>query len=739
MVASKKGALSVTAQQSRFYAQKQESVSTEYLGQETYIQSQIAVKDLSVTIGNHEILSHAQLQLHPGRHYVLVGRNGVGKSTLLRAMAEGLIPGISGTIRVLLLGQVQEDGDDESTTPSSSSETVLEHVLRSDRLRERRLHEASRLSTAMDNVDDPMAMLRVYRELTCERLQRDVAEARHKASKTSGVRGLGARKTLTALEEKLADALLRLDQLKHSSQSELEDSTTVKEETQKAMDMLTDVQASLSSMDAASAEAKARSILLGIGFSTQRIENPVSQLSGGWKTRCSLACALCQSTDILLLDEPTNFLDLPSIIWLEKYIQTLDTSVTLITVTHDRAFADGVADELLVLRNQSIETFKGNVSGYETARLKSYKYLSKMQAAQDKQKKHIQATIDQNLKTAKRSGDDKKLKQMSSRQKKLNERMGMEVSAKGTRFKLNRDRAGWHDSLRDAIEVPDFDPPPRMSFPIHPSDLRFPGALISLENVCFDYKSGAKTQTPILRDVNLTIHLGDRVGLVGLNGSGKSTLVSLMTAKSTDNTSSHVPNKGSVAKHTRARIGLYSQQAVEELQDLTSDRPGLTALTHLMEFANQIVSEQEARGLLSSVGLVGKVTSEVPISLLSGGQKVRLALAKVLWNPPHLLILDEVTTHLDPDTIQALALRLRNYQGAILLITHDRFFMRCVIEGESPRKSSGGTEGESDEDTDSSEDGLPNCGVVYRLSKTRLRKLEGGMQQYEDMMAKLSS
>lgn len=118
---------------------------------------------------------------------------------------------------------------------------------------------------------------------------------------------------------------------------------------------------------------------------------------------------------------------------------------------------------------------------------------------------------------------------------------------------------------------------------------------------------------------------------------------------------------------------------------------------------------------------------------------MRLALAKVLYNPPHLLILDEVTTHLDPDSIQALALRLREYQGAILLITHDRFFMRCVVEGESPRSSTEGVEDESEEEPDSSEDGLPECGVVYRLFKTKLKKLAGGMQQYEDMGVKLLS
>jgi ATP-binding cassette subfamily F protein 3 len=292
--------------------------------------------------------------------------------------------------------------------------------------------------------------------------------------------------------------------------------------------------------------------------------------------------------------------------------------------------------------------------------------------------------------------------------------------------------------LRDSIEVPDFDPPPRMAFPVSPSDLRFPGALVSFENVCFDYRV-ARMQVPILRDINLNIHLGERVGLVGMNGSGKSTLVSLMTANSQDSTVSPRPTKGNIARHNRAKIGLYSQQAVEDLQAIALSEPGLTALAHLLQFTSGNLSEQEARGLLSSLGLVGKVTSEVPMRNLSGGQKVRLALAKVLWDPPHLLILDEVTTHLDPDSIQALALRLGEYQGAILLITHDRFFMRCVVEGESPKSSDEENGDESEDEADNSDDGLPECGVVYRLFKTKLKKLAGGMQQYEEMGAKLLS
>jgi len=694
------------------------------------------IKDLSIVVGERDLLSHATLHLHPGRHYVLVGRNGVGKSILLKSIGMRLVPGIPWVTRILLLGQIQPATDDNTIESTWGSETVLDHVIRSDQRRERLLSEAATLSEAIENAGDPLAIIRAYRLVKHHRLQHDVAEAKLVAATQSGARGNRARKDLIAREQDLSSASEDLSSL------DLErdvDATVISEETQKALEMLADVQASLESMNASAAAANARTVLLGLGFSARSLDQPIRHLSGGWRTRCSLACALSQSADLLLLDEPTNFLDLPSIVWLEGYIQNLSRQTTVIVVTHDRAFADGIAEELLVLRNQALERFRGNVSGYEVTRLKLYKYLSRMKDAQERQKEHMQSTIDRNVKAAKRGGDDKKLKQAASRKKKLEERLGMEVSAKGGRFKLNRDFAGFHNSNRAAIDVPTFDPPPRVAIPTSPPDLRFPGPLLSFENVSFAYKQGSR-DVPIFQGVNFSIHPGDRVGLVGLNGSGKSTLVSLAMASPGDPIYSGSQMKGTTSRHPRARFGLYSQQAAEELNVIASRNPALTALSHLMDFAGPDLAEKDARGILSSLGLQGKVASDVPISLLSGGQKVRVALAKLLCAPPHLLILDEVTTHLDTETIQALALALRKYEGAILVITHDRFFMRSVVEGESFKSMAINNEGGDDdnsegEDSDEDDD-VADQGVVYRLSKGRLTKLEGGMQQYEELVAK---
>ena len=492
-------------------------------------------------------------------------------------------------------------------------------------------------------------------------------------------------------------------------------------------------------MGSSSAEAKARSVLLGLGFSGDSIDQPMTRLSGGWRTRCSLARALCQSADLLLLDEPTNFLDLPSIIWLERYIQELDPSITVIVVTHDRAFADDAAEELLVMRNLALERFRGNLSAYEIERVKNFKYLTRMKEAQDKQKKHMQSTIDQNVRAAKRAGDDKKLKQAASRKKKLDERMGLEVSAKGGRFKLNRDLPGYHTSNRAAIEVPDFDPPVRFTFPTIPSDLGFPGALLIMEHVTFAYPNNKKA--PVLQDVNLTIHMGERIGIAGKNGSGKSTLVALATAGTDASSTPMQPTSGTIARHTKARIGLYSQHSVEELDKVAFEKPESTALSHLMEYIGAKLQEKDARALLSSVGLTGKTAPDVPISLLSGGQKVRVSIAKLMHRPPHLLILDEVTTHLDSDTTEALIYALRTYEGAILVVTHDRFFMNCVVEDESPRSIARRYQPQDEDDSEelSEEESPIRQRTVYRMVKGRLKKLDGGMQQYEEIAARASS
>ena len=338
-----------------------------------------------------------------------------------------------------------------------------------------------------------------------------------------------------------------------------------------------------------------------------------------------------------------------------------------------------------------------------------------MKEAQEKQADHMEKEIQANVRAAKQKGDDKKLKQAASRQKKLDDRMGLQVSAKGGRFKKNRDLAGYYLKSRAEIEVPQMDPPVKMVLPSEPPKIHTGGSLLSLEDVTFGYRKGTK---PTLSNINLVIHPGSRTGLVGLNGAGKSTLLKLALGKIT-------ASSGIIIRSPRARVAYFDQHSIDSFVATPTSEPSPTALQALAEATNHELSEQQLRALLGGIGLSGRTVSDVPLSALSGGQKVRVALMELLVpHPPHLLVLDEVTSHLDADTVTALARSLREYQGALLVVTHDRYFMRAVVEM-----------AELDEDSDSESDTLKGSekepGRVFKVANGGLKLLGGGMDEYE--------
>ena len=366
-------------------------------------------------------------------------------------------------------------------------------------------------------------------------------------------------------------------------------------------------------MEAENIENKARTILIGLGFKKDLMDKPFASLSGGWRMRCLLASTLVQRADIIILDEPTNFLDLLGIIWLQRYLVNLrsTSSTTVLLVSHDRDFIDISCEQLIILQDQSLTYFSGNLSAYEEDRRAHTLQMTRMKESQDRQVDHMEKTIKDSIKIGKQNGDDNRLRMAKSRQKKLDERMGMQVSASGGRFKLSRDRTGFHNSLREDIVIPKSEKSAMIAFPVAP-ELRFPGSLLSFEQVGFQYMNNIK---PIVRDANLALHLGDRVGVVGLNGSGKSTLTKLATGDLR-------PSCGTIGRHSRLKVGYYSQHAVEELQEISHRSATSTALSMLLGEANGALSEQEARGILGSLGLVGRTASDVPVGKLSGGQLV---------------------------------------------------------------------------------------------------------------------
>lgn len=494
---------------------------------------------------------------------------------------------------------------------------------------------------------------------------------------------------------------------------------TLQAETQEAVDMLADLQLQVDPTRVSEIESKAKKILTGLGFSETLIQKPISSLSGGWHMRASLATALVQETDILILDEPTNFLDLLGIIWLQRYLQNLEETEnppTLILVSHDRDFIS-LCTDLLILKDKQLTYFHGDFPTYEASQSERKQWLTTMKEAQDKQKAHIEKSIAANMKAGKANDDTNKLRQAKSRQKKLDNRWGLQVSARGGRFKLNRDLAGFHLTARDDIDIPPEDRPVVVNLP-EPPDLRFPGALISLEKVVFRYSA----KTPfVVQDITLSVGMGDRIGILGLNGAGKSTLIKLLVGETR-------PTSGTLNTHPRLKLAYYSQHAVEALQSLGREEPALTALALLTREVEGELTEGDLRGLLGQLGLPGRIASDVPLCKLSGGQVVRCELARLLWRRPHCLVLDEVTTHLDYETVTALREALRDWEGAVILVSHDRWFMRGVIEGAVDEDE------ESDEDADDEE--VMRRRIVYRLKGGKMDTLENGVDEFERLMEK---
>ncbi|ESZ97224.1 hypothetical protein SBOR_2389 [Sclerotinia borealis F-4128] len=680
-----------------------------------------------------EILSNASLKLKAGIFYALIGRNGTGKSTLLKAIAEKLIPGIPLQTRISILQQTDADSKDadqnkgvgenvESVEKMKSKLSVLEGVIDKATSRSSVQHEIDVLSEAVDSQGDLLTPIRAFRQVQHERLKKEIFEKDKDARLRSGTRGMAARKALIAFEKTVADS----EELINQKDEDI-DETTIKEETDLAAELLAELQLQLEPTRLADIEIKARSILAGLGFPKVYLDRPVNTLSGGWRIRTNLASVLFQPSDILILDEPTNFLDLLGIIWLQKYLENLKYSApnppTIIIVSHDRDFITATSQELVILRSQTLTYFRGSLSTYESSIRERTLYLLRMHDAQERQKSHMQQTIQQNIKQGKAAGDENKLRQAKSRQKKLDNRMGMEVSAKGTRFKLNRDLSGYHLKAREDIEIPPEDKGISMMFPPTP-DLRFPGPLTSLENVSFRYPATLKaTSAPfVLENVNITIHMGDRIGILGLNGSGKSTLLSLLTGTAK-------PTKGAVTRHPRLKLAYYSQHSVEDLQTLSHTSPELTALSLMTSDVDGLLNEQEIRGILGRLGLQGRIASDVPINKLSGGQLVRLALARLVWKEPQLLVLDEVTTHLDFWTVRALGEAVRGWNGGVVVVSHDRWLVRKVVEG----WKDGDEEEEGNEDEEEEEQ---RRRLVYVVKGGGMKVLEGGVGEFEKSLEK---
>ncbi|MDP1672500.1 MAG: ATP-binding cassette domain-containing protein [Burkholderiales bacterium] len=372
-----------------------------------------------------------------------------------------------------------------------------------------------------------------------------------------------------------------------------------------------------------SARARAASLLAGLGFADDEFERPVREFSGGWRMRLNLAQALVARADLLLLDEPTNHLDLDAVVWLEQWLAGYRG--TLLVVSHDRDFLDGCVTHIAHIQAAKLTLYTGNYSAFEEARAAQ---LAMQQATHEKQARviaHMESFV------ARFRAKATKAKQAQSRLKALARMERIAAAHVDTPFEF-----------------------------VIPRPERSPDTLIRL-----DRASVAYGEATVLRDIELVLAPGARIGLLGPNGAGKSTLVRLLAGELR-------PASGQRSEGRGLAIGYFAQHQLEQL------RPAESPLQHLLRMEPQ-TREQELRDYLGGFDFRGAM-ADSPVAPFSGGEKSRLALALLVRRRPNLLLLDEPTNHLDLEMRQALTAALAEYEGSLVLVSHDRALLRTVCD-----------------------------------------------------------
>jgi ATP-binding cassette subfamily F protein 3 len=381
---------------------------------------------------------------------------------------------------------------------------------------------------------------------------------------------------------------------------------------------------------------RAQALILGLGFKPHELDQPVNSFSGGWRMRLQLARALMCPSDLLLLDEPTNHLDLDALVWLETWLQKY--AGTMVVISHDREFLDAVTDVTLHIEHARLARFGGNYSAFETLRAQQMELQQAAYARQQEKIAHLQKFIDRFKAKA------SKARQAQSRVKAL-ERM---------------------EKIAPLLAEADF------SFEFKEPD-NIPNPMLSISEASFGYLAEDEPPKVILRGVNRSVLAGQRIGILGANGQGKSTLVKTIAREMG-------ALAGTVTEGKGLNIGYFAQQELDVL------RPQDTPLEHMVRLARELgaatrerTGEQDLRGFLGSFNFSGDMVKQA-VGTMSGGEKARLVLAMMVWQRPNLLLLDEPTNHLDLATREALAVALNEFEGTLMLVSHDRALLRSVCD-----------------------------------------------------------
>ncbi|MCE9661598.1 MAG: ATP-binding cassette domain-containing protein [Burkholderiales bacterium] len=380
------------------------------------------------------------------------------------------------------------------------------------------------------------------------------------------------------------------------------------------------------------ARPRAQAMLMGLGFRSAELDLPVNSFSGGWRMRLQLARALMCPADLMLLDEPTNHLDLDALVWLEAWLQRY--AGTMIVISHDREFLDAITKVTLHLDETKLVRYTGNYTAFEEMRAIR---LNQAQASYEKQKErmaHLQKFIDRFKAKA------SKAKQAQSRVKALArmEKIGPVLTSADFQFEFRE-------------------------------PLSLPNPMLAFSGVACGYRSDAGAEKRIVEGINRSVLAGQRIGILGANGQGKSTLVKTIVG-------ALPPLSGEITAGKGLKIGYFAQQELDVLSP--ADGP----LLHMVRLARDFgppAREQELRDFLGSFRFIGEMVVQ-PVGTLSGGEKARLVLAMLVWQRPNLLLLDEPTNHLDLTTREALSVALNEFEGTVMLVSHDRALLREVCD-----------------------------------------------------------